>query len=192
MVYSLVQIMWITADPEHSNWLNNEQQCATMWGATNSCVTWGREATFLAVNFITKCFGLAKSDLREQEARNVQSAKNIRKLYSRLPLRRWLEETTVGRCYTCESGVHTIGEMDYFTIYESHPSWIYYIQTTVILDSYSDVFEGLECITDVSCQLSEKPHISYSFAYWYQIDTVTVKAADTDICIWLEIHAHVH
>ena len=30
------------------------------------------------------------------------------------------------------------------------------------------------------------------FVYWYRIGTTMKKAADTNICMYLEIHAHVH
>jgi len=40
--------------------------------------------------------------------------------------------------------------------------------------------------------LSEKSYIGCIFVYWYRIGTMTEKAADTDMCTYLERHAHVH
>ena len=34
-----------------------------------------------------------------------------------------------------------------------------------------------------------KPYIGYNFAYQYQISTMREKATDTDICMYLKIHA---
>ena len=40
--------------------------------------------------------------------------------------------------------------------------------------------------------ISLKPYISYSFAYRYITGFMTERAADTDISIYLKIHAQVH